>query len=155
MVIFVSNEWYIELRQLVDENLSISKIAKKIGLSKTGTIHRLHKCGLKTNSKHTKSEQQKQEEYTKHQRFKNDRGRQLRNELIHRLGGKCSVCGYSKNTAVLTFHHVNMKDKKFKLDMRSCSNRNYDVLSSEADKCILLCANCHMELHNPQYNINT
>jgi predicted HNH restriction endonuclease len=39
--------------------------------------------------------------------------------------------------------------KSFQLDLRSLSNRRWSVITEEAKKCILLCSNCHAELHNP------
>ena len=70
--------------------------------------------------------------------------------LIELLGGKCSVCGYAKNTAALHFHHVEAQKKSFKLDVRLLSNRSWEAIVSEAAKCKLLCSNCHAELHHPE-----
>jgi hypothetical protein len=71
--------------------------------------------------------------------------------LIKKLGGMCSLCGYDRNYASLCFHHL--KDKSFSLDFRSLSNRSWKIIEREAEKCQLLCHNCHMELHYPEYNI--
>ena len=71
-------------------------------------------------------------------------------ELITMLGGKCSSCGYSKCPRALCFHHI--KDKSFSLDSRHLSNRSWTKTKEEAAKCILLCANCHMELHYKEDN---
>ncbi len=73
--------------------------------------------------------------------------------LIKKLGGCCSVCDYSRNLSALTFHHINPKKKNFKLDMRSLSNRKQFRIDNEIKKCILVCHNCHSELHNPQHNL--
>jgi len=72
--------------------------------------------------------------------------------LTKKLGGRCSVCGYSKNLSALVFHHINPKLKNFQLDMRSLSNRKQARIDDELKKCILVCRNCHAELHNPQLN---
>jgi hypothetical protein len=69
--------------------------------------------------------------------------------LVKALGGCCSLCGYNRNLAALTFHHLDPSVKDFKLDMRSLSNRDLESIYSELDKCILVCHNCHAELHNP------
>jgi hypothetical protein len=74
--------------------------------------------------------------------------------LVNRLGGKCHICGYSKNLASLCFHHKDPSTKFFSLDARSLSNRKRSAIEQEADKCDLLCANCHAEHHNPQMNIS-
>jgi hypothetical protein len=73
-----------------------------------------------------------------------------KSDLIQAFGGKCSKCGYSTNLSALHFHHLNSTNKKFKLDMRVLSNKKWDLILSEAEKCILLCSNCHAEEHNPE-----
>lgn len=69
-------------------------------------------------------------------------------EFIKKKGGKCCRCGYSKNYSALQFHHLS--DKNFPLDSRNIGNRSLKSLEKELDKCILLCANCHAEEHNPE-----
>ena len=71
-------------------------------------------------------------------------------QLIERMGGCCSKCGYSKNIAALHFHHRNPNEKDFKLDMRILSNRRWEAILIESQKCVLLCANCHAEEHHPE-----
>ena len=63
------------------------------------------------------------------------------------------MCGYNTNLAALTFHHVDSNEKNFKLDMRSLSNRKLEVVRAEVEKCILVCQNCHAELHNPHLDL--
>jgi len=82
------------------------------------------------------------------------RGLARKLELVEAFGGRCSVCGYDRNLAALTFHHIGF-DKDFKLDMRSLSNRTLEVVLTEAKKCILVCQNCHAELHNPHLDLAT
>ncbi len=69
------------------------------------------------------------------------------------MGGKCSRCGYAVNLAALQFHHVSRVGKAFQLDLRHLSNRNWQVILEESRKCILLCANCHAEIHSPEYDV--
>ncbi len=82
------------------------------------------------------------------------RGLARKLELVKSAGGCCSKCGYRANLAALVFHHSDMDSKDFKLDMRSLSNRKLEPVLSEIDKCILVCANCHAELHNPHLNLD-
>lgn len=74
-------------------------------------------------------------------------------ELIEMKGGACSKCGYKKNVSALHFHHQNSHSKQFKLGMRILSNRSWEAIQTEAEKCILLCANCHAEEHNPELSL--
>ncbi len=92
---------------------------------------------------------------TKHQNYvaQQRRGYERKAKLVEMKGGCCETCGYSKNQAALCFHHVNPKIKSFPIDIRRCSNCSWDKLLTEADKCQLLCLNCHSELHNPNFSI--
>ena len=71
-------------------------------------------------------------------------------ELVRMLGGKCSVCGYDKNLSALEFHHKNPGEKDFQLDSRHLSNTNVEKIMKEVEKCVLLCSNCHREIHHPE-----
>ena len=65
-------------------------------------------------------------------------------------GGKCEKCSYDKNIAALQFHHRNPEDKSFTLDARTIECKSDEEVIEEFNKCDLLCANCHMELHHPE-----
>lgn len=62
-------------------------------------------------------------------------------------GNKCSICGYSTNLAALEFHHINPEEKDFTLSSQNLSS-NWEVIKKELDKCVLVCSNCHREIHN-------
>jgi hypothetical protein len=80
-----------------------------------------------------------------------NRGHLRKIELAKNKGGSCEICGYKKNYAALSFHHLDPSVKSFNLDIRSCSNRKWQKLVDEAEKCQLLCMNCHAEVHNPTF----
>lgn len=65
-------------------------------------------------------------------------------ELVEYKGGKCEICGYNKSYNVLQFHHINPDEKDFTISRKSYS---LERLKKEVDKCILVCANCHIEIH--------
>ena len=73
-------------------------------------------------------------------------------KLIEYKGGKCEICGYNKCYGALHFHHLNSDKKDFDISGKSLS---FERLKAEADKCILVCSNCHSELHNSIYNGST
>ena len=81
-----------------------------------------------------------------------ERGQKRKMELVLLKGGQCKKCGYDKNLTVLSFHHREPNDKISELDSRVLSNRTWEFCLKEAEKCDLLCANCHLEYHNPIYN---
>ena len=70
-------------------------------------------------------------------------------EIIESKGGKCEICGYDKNISALEFHHLIPTEKNFQLDSRHLSNTTMGKILEEAEKCILVCSNCHKELHHP------
>lgn len=66
--------------------------------------------------------------------------------LEYKGGARCSICGYDKYIGALEFHHVNPDEKEFSFSkMRSY---NFERVKPELDKCIVVCSNCHKELHS-------
>jgi hypothetical protein len=61
-------------------------------------------------------------------------------------GGKCEICGYDKCSRALSFHHLDPKEKEFGVSDKGLT-RSWLKIQNEIDKCILICANCHMEVH--------
>ncbi len=75
-----------------------------------------------------------------------DRRKRLKEEAVKIAGGKCSVCTYDTCISALEFHHPQKnKEGNFSTLLK---NESRQKLLKEAGKCILLCANCHRELHN-------
>ena len=73
----------------------------------------------------------------------------LKRELVRYKGGKCEVCGYDKNIQSLQFHHRNPKEKDFTISAQmGPSTFNIEEYKKEVDKCDLVCANCHAEIHS-------
>lgn len=76
------------------------------------------------------------------------RKRAVKHQLILYKGGKCEKCGYNNCEGALQFHHIDPSKKEFILSefevTKFCS---LDDLKREVDKCQLLCANCHAEVH--------
>lgn len=67
-----------------------------------------------------------------------------REYFIKLKGGCCSVCGYKKSISALHFHHIDPLQKDFNV---GGSNYSFERLTLEVEKCILVCANCHIEIH--------
>ncbi|MCX6764494.1 MAG: hypothetical protein NTU58_02180 [Candidatus Nealsonbacteria bacterium] len=74
------------------------------------------------------------------------RRRKIRQMSIEYKGGKCIVCGYNQCIQALEFHHLNNSEKDFSISDKGYT-RSWEKVKKEIDKCILLCANCHRELH--------
>lgn len=74
------------------------------------------------------------------------RRKKIRELAIESLGGKCHFCGYKKCHAALDFHHIDGNDKSFGLSQDGLT-RSWEKTRKELEKCILVCANCHREIH--------
>lgn len=69
--------------------------------------------------------------------------KKVRLQLLSMFGSKCAICGYNKCTGALHFHHIDPSKKSFGIgDNHLCLEKKVE----EAKKCILLCANCHIEV---------
>ena len=75
------------------------------------------------------------------------RRKRLKEMAIERKGGKCELCGYHNDFAALEFHHKDSSKKDFGLSTRGLT-RSWSKITAEVDKCMLLCANCHREVHS-------
>jgi len=71
----------------------------------------------------------------------------LRKMARDHKGGKCAICDYKKCNRALSFHHLGLKKKDLSLSSRGLT-RSWEKIKKEIDKCILLCDNCHIEVHD-------
>ncbi len=72
--------------------------------------------------------------------------RKQREERVYAYkGNKCVLCGYDKCRSSLHFHHLNPSEKSFEIS--GSWGRGWEKMKKELDKCILVCANCHGEIH--------
>jgi len=116
-------------KRLRAEGMSYFEIAKRIDGASHITIY--------------KRLNPKQHERHKNITLKNQRERKER--LIKHKGGKCCICGYDKCATSLSFHHIDPKEKSFGIgDRRSAPLKE---ILKELEKTILVCNNCHGEVH--------
>ena len=74
------------------------------------------------------------------------RRRKLKQMALALKGGKCQFCGYNRYSGALDFHHIDESQKEFDLSTRGLT-RSWKRIKKEIQKCVLVCANCHRELH--------
>jgi len=60
-------------------------------------------------------------------------------------GGACLCCGYNRCQEALEFHHLDPAEKDFVIS--AATSTKFENVQDELDKCILVCANCHREIH--------
>ena len=70
----------------------------------------------------------------------------MKKQAVKILGGKCCICGYDRCIDALEFHHKDPSIKEFKLGSGNTMSRK--EYKSEALKCMLVCSNCHKEIHS-------
>lgn len=70
----------------------------------------------------------------------------IKHKAITYKGGKCEKCGYNKCVGALEFHHTDPSQKDFGIANKGYT-RSWEKVRLELDKCILVCANCHREIH--------
>lgn len=75
-----------------------------------------------------------------------NRQRKFKEKCIKYKGSCCQMCNYKKYNGALEFHHLDPTKKDFSIS--SAKHTKFDNrIIIELDKCILLCSNCHKEVH--------
>lgn len=74
-----------------------------------------------------------------------ERQQQLKKMSVEYKGGCCVYCKYSKCISALEFHHLDPKKKDFNIS--KSRQTSFDKIKKELEKCILVCSNCHREIH--------
>lgn len=157
----MSSKWTKdEIKFLIEnypKNVPLTEIMSKINKTKRAIQHKAAREGIsrprfpsdKPSTKQPRKiiedryyEKNKKKIYLR----KKERNNQFINELRMMLGGKCRICGYSKYMGALDFHHTG-KDKEGNIPFLVKDFSKQKSLK-EIKKCILLCANCHRELHH-------
>ena len=120
-----------ECQKLYDEIGNIKKVAKLSGISYDRLRNVIQSKSITPQSSYDRVKA---------------RRKRTKEQLVAYKGGKCEICGYDKCVGALEFHHLDATQKDFSI---SDSNvyRNLEALKSEVDKCVLVCANCHREIH--------
>ena len=73
-------------------------------------------------------------------------------KAVNYKGGCCIICKYNRSLSALEFHHLDPSKKDFAIS--KYVNIEFHKIKKELDKCILLCSNCHREIHDGLIDIN-
>lgn len=145
------------LKENYPTNTPLNEITKKVGKTMKAIRHKAARLGLSrlkvpVNKPKDKDYRKKADKryYEKNKNAINNRKKErikkYKVEIVRMLGGKCQKCGYNKCDAAFDFHHKKgIKEGDMSRLFKEASKKK---LLKEAKKCILLCANCHRELHN-------
>jgi hypothetical protein len=71
---------------------------------------------------------------------------------IAEAGGACCICGFDRNMRALHFHHVEPALKRHELNAKGVAIA-LNKLRVEAQKCVLVCSNCHAEVEDGTVSI--
>lgn len=149
----------MQLQILVEAGLSTRAISEKTGKGQTTVRYWLGKYELQTSRVHkckcgeTDKKNFHKGRYTQCKkcrcRWQRDRFRKDKKLYVASKGGKCEICGYDRCQAAMDFHHKDpsQKDPNWRF-MRRWSKKR---VLAEIDKCMLVCRNCHAELHYGKY----
>jgi hypothetical protein len=73
--------------------------------------------------------------------------KRVKQKIIEVMGGSCACCGYNKCQSSLALHHINPKEKNFSFNKIRANPKSWQKLVIELRKCIMVCHNCHCEIH--------
>ena len=66
--------------------------------------------------------------------------------FVDAMGGCCQICGYNHFYGALDFHHIDPSKKDVII---GSIRKPFDKkLLTELKKCVVLCSNCHREVHH-------
>ena len=159
-----------EFQRLVDLGLTRAEIADKLGISGSTVTYWLRKLGLRTRratviadnaAARSAGVRTVQRYCRKHGtgrfrlssegryeclRCRSDavaaRRRRVKQILVAEGGGRCQRCGFAEHPAALQFHHLDPTTKAFNISAQGVT-RSLAKARAEAQKCVLLCGNCH------------
>ena len=80
------------------------------------------------------------------QELTNRHNQEKKRLAVKHFGGKCHDCGGIFPQCVYAFHHLDPSLKDY--NPSKAMTGKLDKMWKELDKCIMLCANCHMIRHH-------
>lgn len=129
-----------KIKELYSTGCSNDKLSKEFSVSK---------YEIRKYTKELKRYSRFDDSLTRKQRTSimvSERRRKLKDMAVEYKGGKCEKCGYNKCNGALEFHHLNPEEKDFSISTYG-TTKSFERIKKEIDKCILVCANCHREIH--------
>lgn len=172
-----------QLQSLVEAGLSIAEIAESVDRSKGTVRHWLIRYGLKTHGGPGRRPSREVQagkgaglatiamRCARHGRTDfcldargcyrckrcrsaavSRRRRKVKAILVKEAGGACALCGYDRNMRALHFHHLLPSEKRHEINAKGVAIA-LEKLRAEAQKCVLLCSNCHAEVEDGMMSV--
>jgi predicted transcriptional regulator len=132
-----------KIKELYNLGLTAVAVSEKLKISKTTVLRYIDK--------------RKKIKLTDEEKRKNNvlavqkRRNKIKDLSIDYKGGFCVKCGYNKCKRALEFHHLNPLEKEFGISSKGY-RKSWNIIKKELDKCILVCSNCHAEIHEEMDN---
>lgn len=125
-----------------------SRIAKKKYYNKN--IKRTTKKFKKQDAENTRNYRKSHKEQINKRKQARHRG--MRDWLDNiKKSKKCSKCKEDR-FYILDFHHLDPEEKEINISRAASCGYGKEKMQKEIDKCIVLCRNCHGEIHHIQDN---
>jgi 5-methylcytosine-specific restriction endonuclease McrA len=152
------NDLEKKIKDLIDSKHSRIEICEILNLYSRKLDEILHKnkwstryiedylCECGENDKNEFYGKQKRRCKKCHMLITTQRKTELKKKAVEYKGGKCQICDYKKYIGALEFHHLNPEEKDF--DPAEALMLKWENAKKEIDKCILVCSNCHKEIHS-------
>ena len=136
----ISDKLIEKIKELYNAGNSARFVSKELGVSKTTVLKYVD--GRKQ-IKMSDSEKKKKNVIAVQKRRN-----KLKVMAVEYKGGRCQVeeCGYNKCLRALEFHHLDPNEKDFSVGEKGYT-MSWEKVKNELDKCIMVCANCHREIH--------
>ena len=74
--------------------------------------------------------------------------KRTKDRIIESMGGQCVICGYNRCPSALALHHLDPKQKDIGFGLIRANPKNWKIIVLELKKCVLICHNCHSEVHS-------
>jgi hypothetical protein len=74
--------------------------------------------------------------------------KRTKERIVESMGGKCVCCGYQKCADAMDVHHLDPSKKEMGFGAVRANIVSWARIVDELKKCVLVCSNCHREIHN-------
>lgn len=138
-------------KELREQGLTYKEIAKTINLEAGNAQDSLIHYTVVYQALNPAQAQSKRNKLTSNQQA-------IKQKNVDHKGGSCQMtgdefpggkCGYNKYLGALSFHHLIQEDKSFAIS--NGRHLPWSAVEAELRKCIMLCANCHSEVHGGKH----